>query len=112
MIRRPPRSTLFPYTTLFRSPARLALHEGALRRFFLIVWHAMPALLLTGWALLFFWYGGFRGAGWHIHLMHGTGLAMAGVFPAVFFWPFRAPRAAGAARGPAGAAPKIGRANA
>ena len=22
-------------------PARLALHEGALRRFFLIVWHAM-----------------------------------------------------------------------
>src|SRR2546422_2135331 len=24
MIRRPPRSTLFPYTTLFRSPAQLA----------------------------------------------------------------------------------------
>src|SRR2546426_8428969 len=24
MIRRPPRSTLFPYTTLFRSPARVA----------------------------------------------------------------------------------------
>src|SRR2546425_8626558 len=46
MIRRPPRSTLFPYTTLFRSttisafgfatepcrsPERLALHELALR---------------------------------------------------------------------------------
>src|SRR3712207_7248561 len=25
MIRRPPRSTLFPYTTLFRSPARRAV---------------------------------------------------------------------------------------
>src|SRR5438445_8272516 len=25
MIRRPPRSTLFPYTTLFRSPARTAV---------------------------------------------------------------------------------------
>src|SRR5260370_9259021 len=25
MIRRPPRSTLFPYTTLFRSPYRLAM---------------------------------------------------------------------------------------
>src|SRR2546429_7334391 len=25
MIRRPPRSTLFPYTTLFRSPPRLVL---------------------------------------------------------------------------------------
>src|SRR3712207_8251517 len=29
MIRRPPRSTLFPYTTLFRSePGRLVLHEA------------------------------------------------------------------------------------
>src|SRR5256884_9411528 len=27
MIRRPPRSTLFPYTTLFRSVARLALPQ-------------------------------------------------------------------------------------
>src|SRR2546427_8333752 len=27
MIRRPPRSTLFPYTTLFRSPEPEALHE-------------------------------------------------------------------------------------
>src|SRR3712207_7369144 len=35
MIRRPPRSTLFPYTTLFRSQGRLvrvALHPGALGR--------------------------------------------------------------------------------
>src|SRR2546427_5835771 len=31
MIRRPPRSTLFPYTTLFRSPAASAFlgHDGA-----------------------------------------------------------------------------------
>src|SRR3712207_7423566 len=28
MIRRPPRSTLFPYTTLFRSPRRGALASG------------------------------------------------------------------------------------
>src|SRR6266511_1931862 len=28
MIRRPPRSTLFPYTTLFRSPARGPLAPG------------------------------------------------------------------------------------
>src|SRR5256886_14232238 len=31
MIRRPPRSTLFPYTTLFRSPAR-ARGDGAAQR--------------------------------------------------------------------------------
>src|SRR6266481_9805571 len=31
MIRRPPRSTLFPYTTLFRSPfrSRASMEEGA-----------------------------------------------------------------------------------
>src|SRR2546427_515927 len=32
MIRRPPRSTLFPYTTLFRSPARRARLEAGPRR--------------------------------------------------------------------------------
>src|SRR5256885_7289868 len=30
MIRRPPRSTLFPYTTLFRSPQVVADHGGQL----------------------------------------------------------------------------------
>src|SRR2546425_1907788 len=30
MIRRPPRSTLFPYTTLFRSPARHRTHRRRL----------------------------------------------------------------------------------
>src|SRR5205807_6288007 len=30
MIRRPPRSTLFPYTTLFRSPCRRRAHRGGI----------------------------------------------------------------------------------
>src|SRR2546430_13606605 len=32
MIRRPPRSTLFPYTTLFRSPSGQGRADGALGR--------------------------------------------------------------------------------
>src|SRR5690349_24185070 len=32
MIRRPPRSTLFPYTTLFRSDVLLVLSEGQPRK--------------------------------------------------------------------------------
>src|SRR5258706_10737065 len=32
MIRRPPRSTLFPYTTLFRSPQRPVLQRDLVRR--------------------------------------------------------------------------------
>src|SRR3712207_7182905 len=30
MIRRPPRSTLFPYTTLFRSIGGMVLHDGCI----------------------------------------------------------------------------------
>src|SRR2546429_4578949 len=32
MIRRPPRSTLFPYTTLFRSPVAVEVAEGDVDR--------------------------------------------------------------------------------
>src|SRR3989442_8656106 len=32
MIRRPPRSTLFPYTTLFRSPSTSRVRRGTSRR--------------------------------------------------------------------------------
>src|SRR5260370_32371881 len=32
MIRRPPRSTLFPYTTLFRSPGQVASAQAPSRR--------------------------------------------------------------------------------
>src|SRR5256885_12749167 len=38
MIRRPPRSTLFPYTTLFRSPAGHGDHVEPLNR----AWSATP----------------------------------------------------------------------
>src|SRR5436309_6203152 len=44
MIRRPPRSTLFPYTTLFRSRGRRARPEGAARE----LW-AIP-LIVCAWA--------------------------------------------------------------
>src|SRR3712207_9204251 len=50
MIRRPPRSTLFPYTTLFRSPGNgSATNEGAcdessLRHWFQSAPHHLPVL--------------------------------------------------------------------
>ncbi len=78
-------------------PQRLALMQAVFGRFFRIVWHAMPIILLTGWALLFGWYGGFRGAGWHVHVMHLTGLIMAAVFVAIALLPWRQFRTALAA---------------
>lgn len=85
-------------------PQRLALMQGVFRRFFLIVWHAMPIVLLTGWAMLFVWYGGFARTGWHIHVMHMTGLLMGGVYLTIAFGPWKLMRSAIAAGDKAGAA--------
>src|SRR3712207_8234059 len=49
MIRRPPRSTLFPYTTLFRSLRRV---DGAGE-----YWFTLPCLtILASWAVLLIMY--------------------------------------------------------
>src|SRR5256885_13845721 len=45
MIRRPPRSTLFPYTTLFRSACALALLGAFLTKFTALA----GAALVCGW---------------------------------------------------------------
>src|SRR3712207_7790437 len=47
MIRRPPRSTLFPYTTLFRSPLRRAGGRGSTTRarVFGTAWQGSPCVI-------------------------------------------------------------------
>src|SRR5947207_8876347 len=50
MIRRPPRSTLFPYTTLFRSRRASPLSSSATTRKRKTNWMRMvPAIFLTAW---------------------------------------------------------------
>src|SRR3712207_7210751 len=44
MIRRPPRSTLFPYTTLFRSLAGVGVRSGVLGRMVLVALEDVHAL--------------------------------------------------------------------
>lgn len=85
---------LRPSLAALEPAQRLALLGGVHRRFFLIVWHAMPIVLVSGYFLLFGHYGGFRGAGWHVHLMHLTGLLMAAIYVAIFTGPWKQMRAA------------------
>ena len=96
---------LRPALAVLEPPQRLALHQGVLSRFFRIVWHAMPAVLLSGWFLLFFWFGGFRNVGWHVHVMHLSAIIMAVIFISIVGGPWKAFRAA-MARGDAPAAAK------
>src|SRR3712207_8237232 len=58
MIRRPPRSTLFPYTTLFRS-LRGGLMSGQYKR----LWIALAVVIAGSFAVLgFFGYRGIKNA--------------------------------------------------
>jgi uncharacterized membrane protein len=90
MALRPALATLEP-------AQRMALMGGVHKRFFLIVWHAVVIVLLTGYWLLFGYYGGFRSVGWHVHLMHLTGILMAAVYVGIFTGPWKQMRLALAA---------------
>jgi uncharacterized membrane protein len=74
--------------------SRVALAGRVYKRFFLILWHAMPLILLTGYAMVFGYLGGFQGVAWPVHVMHLFGLIMAAVFVYMFFGPWAAMRAA------------------
>lgn len=76
---------LRPSLSVLEPPQRLALHMQVFRRFFLIVWHAMPAVIVTGYALVFMRFGGFAGMNHAVATMHGIGWVMALVFLAIFF---------------------------
>jgi uncharacterized membrane protein len=67
---------------------RIAIHTQVFRRFFLVVWHAMPLILITGFAVLFGFYGGPAYVGWNIHLMMLLGLIMSAVFLLIVFGPY------------------------
>ena len=70
-------------------PQRLALWAGVFGRFFPWVWAAVILLLLSGYWMLFGYFGGFSGSGVHIHIMHGLGLLMMLLFLHLFFAPYR-----------------------
>jgi uncharacterized membrane protein len=85
---------LRPSLAVLEPPARMALMRDVLRRFFLIVWHAMPLMILTGFAIIFGVAGGMAGVRWNVHVMLLLGLIMSGIFVVIFFGPWRAFRAA------------------
>ncbi len=79
---------LRPSLSVLEPVQRIALHTQVFRRFFLIVWHVMPLILLSGFAVLFLFYGGMAGVGWNVHLMLLLGLIMSAVFMLIVFGPY------------------------
>jgi len=79
---------LRPSMAAIEAPQRMLLHTRVFKKFFLVIWHAMPVILLTGFAMLFL-MGGMANVPWQIHAMMGLGLLIAAVFLAIFFGPYR-----------------------
>ncbi len=69
---------------------RLKLWRGVFLRFFPWVWASVLTLLASGYFMLFHGFGGFSGAGMHIHVMHLTGLMMVALFLFLFHVPWLA----------------------
>jgi len=79
---------LRPSMVAIEAPQRMLLHTRVFKKFFLVIWHAMPLILITGFAMLIL-MGGMANVPWQIHAMMGLGLLMAAVFLAIVFGPYR-----------------------
>ena len=80
---------LRPSLSAIETSQRMLLHTQVFRKFFLVIWHVMPLIIITGFAMLFGFIGGMANVPWQIHTMLGLGLLMAAVFLAIFFGPYR-----------------------
>jgi uncharacterized membrane protein len=79
---------LRPSLVAIDPPQRMLLHTRVFRRFFVLVWHAMPIMLITGFGMLFL-IGGMNLVPWPIHAMAALGVIMSAVFLAIVFGPYR-----------------------
>jgi uncharacterized membrane protein len=79
---------LRPSLAILEPMQRIALHTQIFRRFFLVIWHVMPLILLSGFAVLYGFYGGPANVPWNIHVMMALGLIMSGVFLFIVFGPY------------------------
>jgi uncharacterized membrane protein len=74
---------------LLEPPQRLTLWARVFAGFFPWVWFAVITLLLSGYGMLFTFFGGMAAAPIYVHIMQGLGLVMMLIFVHIFFAPFR-----------------------
>ena len=80
---------LRPALAVLDAAPRLQIHMLTLKRFFLVVWHAMPIMLITGWAMIPLAGWTMAHLPWYVNVMQLLAIAMSIVFLYVFFGPFR-----------------------
>ena len=89
---------LRPSTGPLDPPTRLALWERVFARFFPWVWGAVAVLLVSGFSMIIWGFGGFDKIGTYVHVMMGLGIIMMLIYAHLYFAPWRRFRRAVAAR--------------
>jgi uncharacterized membrane protein len=80
---------LRPALSLLDAGPRLQVQMQTLKKLFFYIWHAMPLMILTGWAMVVLAWGGFASLPWSINAMQGLGILMALIFAYTFFDPWQ-----------------------
>jgi uncharacterized membrane protein len=88
---------LRPSTGSLDPPTRLALWQRVFARFFPWVWGAVAVLLVSGFAMIIWGFGGFAKIGTYVHVMMGLGILMMLIYAHLYFAPWRRFRRAVAA---------------
>lgn len=70
-------------------PVRLLLWRDSFNRFFPWVWASVIVLLISGYWMIFAYFGGMGKVGIYVHIMQGLGLLMMLLYLHVYFSPFR-----------------------
>jgi uncharacterized membrane protein len=79
---------LRPAAGALEAPVRLTLWRDVFARFLPWVGVSIVALLVSGYAMMFMTYGGFRGVPLFIHVMQGTGILMMLIYLHLYFAPW------------------------
>ena len=79
-------------------PTRLALWQRVFARFFQWVWAAVAVLLISGFAMIIWGFGGFAKIGIYVQAMMALGIIMMLIYAHLYFAPWQRFRRAVAAR--------------
>jgi uncharacterized membrane protein len=88
---------LRPSTGPLDPPTRLALWQRVFGRFFPWVWGAVAVLLVSGFSMIIWGFGGFDKIGTYVHVMMGLGIIMMLIYAHLYFAPWQRFRRAVAA---------------
>ncbi len=80
---------LRPSLLVLEPNQRMLVHTQVFRRFFRVVWHAMPLSIATGLAMVFVVFGGMGAVSPRVHTMMALGLVMGAIFAYIYFGPYK-----------------------